>query len=70
MNNYGYLQGLLFFMISRINMSSSFINLSMDGFLTQWAFHRFQEHPKRSSDEGVMTFQSWRSYVVNPDELT
>ena len=70
MNNYGYLQGLLFFMISGTNMSSSFINLSMNGFLTQWDLHRVQEHPKQSSDEGVMTFRSWRSYVVNPDELT
>ena len=70
MNNYGYLQGLLFFMISGTNMSFSFINLSMNEFLTQWAFHRVQEHPKRSLDEGVMTFRSWRSYVVNPDELS
>ena len=66
MNNYGYLQGLLFFMISKTNMSSNFIKLSMDGFLTQWAFHRVQEHPKRSSDEEVMTFRNWRSYVVQP----
>ena len=70
MNNYGYLQGLLFFMLYGTNMSSSFINLSMNGFLTQWSFHRVQEHPNQSSDEGVMTFRSWRSYVVNPDELT
>ena len=66
MNNYGYLQDLLFFVIYGTNMSSSFINLSMDGFLTQWDFHRVQEHPKRSSDEGVMTFRSLRSYVVKP----
>ena len=46
MNNYGYLQGLLFFMISGTNISSSFINLSMNGFLTQWSFHRVQEDPK------------------------
>ena len=72
MNNYGYIQGLLFFMISRTNMSSNFIKLSMDGFLTQCAFHRVQEHPNRSLDEGVMTFPSWRSYVVTPrqDDLT
>ena len=69
MNNYGYLKGLIFFMISGMNMSSNFIKLSMDGFLTQWAFHRVQEHPNRSSDEEVMTFRSFRSYVVNPDEL-
>ena len=70
MNNYGYLQGLLFFMIFGMNMSSNFIKLSMNGFLTQWNFHRVQEHPIRSSNEEVMTFRSWRSYVVNPDELT
>ena len=69
MNNYGYLQNLLFFMIFGTNMSSNFIKLSMDGFLTLWAFNRVQEHPNRSSDEEVMTFRSWRSYVVNPDEL-
>ena len=56
MNNYGYLQGLLYFMISGTNMSSSFITLSMDGFLTQWVFHRVQEHLNWSSDEEVMTF--------------
>ena len=60
MNNYGYLQGLLFFMISGTNMSSNFIKLYMSGFLTQWAFHRVQEHLKWSSDKEVMTFQSWR----------
>ena len=54
MNNNGYLQGLLFFVISRTNMSSNFIKLYMDGFLTQWAFHRVQEHPKRSSNKEVM----------------
>ena len=70
MNDYGYPQGLLFFVISRMNMNSNFINLSMDGFLTQWAFHRVQEHLNRSSYEEFMTFRSWRSYVVNPDELT
>ena len=58
MNNYGYLQGLLFFMISGTNMSSNFIKIFMDGFLTQLAFHRVQEHPKQSSDEEVMTFRS------------
>ena len=47
-------------------MSSNFKNLYIDGFLTQWDFHRVQEHPKWSSDEGVMTFRSWRSYVVTP----
>ena len=28
----------------------------MARFLTQLSFHRVQEHPKRSSDEEVMTF--------------
>ena len=45
MNNYGYLQGLLFFIIAGTNMSSNFIKLSMDGFFTQWDFNRVQEHP-------------------------
>ena len=66
MNNYGYLQGLLIFMISGTNMSSNFINLYKAGFLTQWAFHKVQEHLKRSSDEEVMIFQSWRSHIVKP----
>ena len=66
MNNYGYLQGLRFFMISGMNTSSNFIKISMDGFLTQCYFHRVQEHPSRSSDEEVMTFRNWRSYVVTP----
>ena len=47
-------------------MISNFNKLYLDGFLTQWYFHRVEEHPKRSSDEGVMTFRSWRSYVVIP----
>ena len=38
-------------------MSSNFNRLYMDGFLTQWSFHRVQEHPKQSLEEGVMTFQ-------------
>ena len=58
MNNDGYLQGLLFFVIFGMNMSSNFIKISMDGFLTQWAFHRVLEHPNRSSDKKVMTFRS------------
>ena len=61
MNNYGYLYRLLFFMFSGTNKSSILIRLSIDEFLTQWAFHRVQEHPNRSSDEGVITFRSWRS---------
>ena len=47
-------------------MSSNFNKLYIDGFLTQWDFHRVHEYPNWSSDEGVMTFQSWRSYVVTP----
>ena len=45
-------------------MSSNFNKLYIDGFLTQWDFNRVQEHLNRSSDEEVMTFQSWKSYVV------
>ena len=49
------------------------------GNLTQWAFHRVQEHPNRSSNEEVMTFRSWRScmilagrnpFGVNPSRVT
>ena len=69
MNNYDYHFYLLFFLISRPNMSSTFIILYMDGFLTQWDFYRVQEHPKRSSDEEVMTFRSWRSHVVTPSRV-
>ena len=47
-------------------MSSNFNNLYIDGFLTQWDFHRGQEHPKQSSDEEVMTIRSRRLYVVTP----
>ena len=36
MNNNGYLHGLLFFVLYGTNMSSNFIKLSNDGFLTQW----------------------------------
>ena len=53
-------QGLLFFMISGPNMSSNFIKIYMDGFYSQRAFHRVQEHLKRSSNEEIMTIQSWR----------
>ena len=34
------------------------------GNLTQWDFHRVQEHPNRSSDEKVMTFRSLRSHMT------
>ena len=70
MNNYGYLYCLLFSIFSRTNMSSHLIKLSINGFLTQWDFHRVEEHPNRSSYEGDMTFRSWRSYVGKYDELT
>ena len=40
----------------------------MNGFLTQWSFHRVQEHPTRSLDEEVTTFRSWRSHVVKPSQ--
>ena len=70
MNNYGYLYYLLFSMLYGTNMSSNLIQLSIDEFLTQWALNSVQEHPNRSSDEGDMTFRSWRSCVVNSDELT
>ena len=51
-------------------MSSNIIMMSIGEFLTQWAFHRVQEHPNRSSDEGDMTFRSWRSYLGISDKLT
>ena len=41
-------------------MSSNCIMLYMDGFYTQRAFHRVQEHLKRSSDEKVMAVRGWR----------
>ena len=40
--------------------------------LTQWAFHRVQDHSKRNSDEEVMTFRSWRPHMTRqsyPDNL-
>ena len=70
MNNYGYLNYLLFSMFSGTNMSSKLIMLSIDEFLTQWDFHRAQEHSNRSSDIEDMTFRSWRSYVDKSDKLT
>ena len=45
-------------------MSSNLNKLYVDGFLTQWDFHRVQEHLNRSSDVGFRTFRSWRSYTV------
>ena len=51
-------------------MSSHLIKLSINEFLTQWDFHRVQEHPNQSLDEGDMTFRSWRSHVGKSDEQT
>ena len=31
--------------------------------MTKFYFQRVQEHPKRSSDENVMTFLNWRSHM-------
>ena len=45
-------------------MSSNLNKLYIAGLFTQWAFPIVKEHPNRSSDEGVMTFRSWRSYTV------
>ena len=45
-------------------MSSNLNKLYIDRLLTQWDFHIAKEHPNRMSDEGVMTFRSWRSYIV------
>ena len=45
-------------------MSSNLNILYVDGFLTQWDFHIVQEYSNRSSDVGVRTFRSWRSYTV------
>ena len=53
-------QGLPFFVIFGPNMSSNIIKIYMDGFHTQISFHRVQEHPKRSSNEEIMTIRSWR----------
>ena len=41
-------------------MNLNCITLYMDGFYTQRAFHRVQEHLKQSSDEKVMVVRSWR----------
>ena len=70
MNNYGTCSAYCIFIFFGNNMSSHLIKLSINGFLTQWDFHRVQEHQNRSSDGEVMTFRSWRSYVVILDELT
>ena len=48
--------------------SSTSLPSGSTGNFTQWALHDVQEHPNRSSNEGDMTFRSWRSCVVNFDE--
>ena len=57
-------------LIYHLGQASNILLMHINVFLTQWAFHRVQEHPNWSSNGGVMTFQSWRSYVVKFDELT
>ena len=52
-----------------VSLTPTVLHRHMNGILTQWDFHRVQGHLKRSSDEGVMTFQSWRSYVVKPSRV-
>ena len=51
-------QDILFFVIFGPNMSFNFIKLYIDGFYTQRAFQRVQEHPKRSLDEEIMTVRN------------
>ena len=63
-------RGLLFSVIFGHNLSSSCIKLYMGGFKTQRAFHRIQEHPKRTSDEQVMAVRSWRTQPENPVRRT
>ena len=41
-------------------MSSNIIKIYLNGFYTQMDFHRVQEHPKRSSNEEIMTVRIWR----------
>ena len=51
-------------------MSSNCIKLYMDGFYTQRAFHRVQEHPNQSLDEKVMAIQNWRPRInSNPKKM-
>ena len=49
--------------LSKLGLKPTVLHRYTNGILTQWAFHRVQEHQKRSSDEEVMTFQSWRSHI-------
>ena len=39
-------------------MSSNLKKIYIGRLLTQFSFHRVQEHLNRSSDEGAMTFRS------------
>ena len=57
----------LFYHLGR---TSSILLRNFNVLLTQWDFHRVQEHSNRSSNEGDMTFRSWRSCAVSLDELT
>ena len=50
---------LLYFEFFSHYMSSYCINIYMDGFYSSISFQRYQEHPNRSSDDKVMTLQSW-----------
>ena len=49
-----------------LGLTLTILHRNTNRILTQWDFHRVQEHPKRSSDEEVMTYQSWRSHVIRP----
>ena len=40
----------------RKNVDTNYPHRNMARFLTQWYFHRVQEHLKRSSEEEVMAF--------------
>ena len=37
-----------------------YLHNHMDRFLTKWAFHRVQEHPKQSLDKEVIVVRNWR----------
>ena len=50
---------LLNFDIFRHHMSSYCINPYLDGFYTSRDFQQYQENPNQSSDDKVMTLQSW-----------
>ena len=54
--------------MSKLDLIPTVLHRYINGILTQWGFHRVPEHPKRSSEEEVMTFQSWRSHVIKPSQ--